>query len=481
MDTITALIFVVTLAVANSIAAFLLWRVHRNLRGLAQVSVGYLILAVGFVLLGVRVPMVIIIANTAMVVAIAIVTEGMLVLAGGRPLRWLAPVLAVLTPLLWALMLWLAPEDVSIRVAAASLIYAALYGRLLWGTLRYGGRFSAARSCMTISLSIHICVLMARMVTALVHPDPNFVFSAAVQPWFMLEGAVMMNLTFYSVMMMVGTRMDEDLKERTHSLMAEQRMHGQLRQFLSMLGHELRTPLAIIDRSAELSLELLDRPRGPVAQRLDTIRTSVERARNLMDNLLTAERAELAAIHGDLVDITQVVRDLMRVLGQKYTEGRIQAVLPTKAPFVRGDREMLAVAIGNLLDNALKFSPANQPVHITVNDASMVDITVRDSGIGVPVQQIDQIGQRFFRAGNARAIPGTGLGLSIVKAVVDRHHGRLVLNNRPEGGTVVTVTLPRQPLPCPGDGHPIHGFNVKAVIKANSDRERRLSDGPSAF
>jgi signal transduction histidine kinase len=75
----------------------------------------------------------------------------------------------------------------------------------------------------------------------------------------------------------------------------------------------------------------------------------------------------------------------------------------------------------------------------------MVDITIRDSGIGFPPQQIDQIGQRFFRAGNASAIPGTGLGMSIVKAVVDRHCGRLRLNNSPEGGALVTMSLPRQP------------------------------------
>ncbi|SNS92712.1 MULTISPECIES: hypothetical protein [unclassified Azospirillum] len=190
------MIFVETLTVVNRIAAFLLWRVHRHLRGLAHISAGCLILAVAFVLQGVRLPVPIIIANTAIVLAIAIVTEGMLVLAGGRSLRWLAPVLTVFTLLLWTLMLWLAPENVPLRVTAASLIYAGLYSRLLWGTLRYGGRFSAARSCMTISLAIHICVLIARMVAALVHPDPNFVFSPVIQPWFMLEGAVIMNLTF---------------------------------------------------------------------------------------------------------------------------------------------------------------------------------------------------------------------------------------------------------------------------------------------
>ncbi|MBP7335500.1 sensor histidine kinase KdpD [Niveispirillum sp.] len=442
MDITTSLIFVEILTIVNSIAAFLLWRVHRQLRGLASVSVGCLILAVAFILHGVRTPVAITIANTAMVLAIGMVAEGMLVLAGGRPLRWLVPALAVFTLLLWTAMLWLVPDNVPLRVAVASLIYIGFYLRLLWSGMRHAGRFSAARTCMVVSLWTHIGVLVARMVAALVHPDPNFVFSPAVLPWFMLEGVVVMNLTFFSVMMMVGTRLDEDLKERTHSLMAERRMHGQLRQFLSMLGHELRTPLAIIDRSAELSLELLDRPRGPVAQRLDTIRTTVERARSLMDNLLTAERAELASAHGDLVDISQVVRDLTRVLGQKYADGRILADLPPTSPLVRGDREMLAVAIGNLLDNALKFSAPDQAVQIGLQDGGMVTVTVRDSGIGFPPQQIAQIGQRFFRAGNTGAIPGTGLGMSIVKAVVDRHDGRLELHNRPEGGAVVTLTLP---------------------------------------
>lgn len=444
MDTFTSLVFVETLTLVNSIAAFLLWRVHRHLRGLASVSVGCLVLALGFPLLGLRTPPTIVIANTLMVVAIALVTEGMLVLAGGRALRWLTPALAGFTSALWIMMLWLTPDNVPLRVAVASLIYAGLYSRLLWGTLRYGERFSAARTCMTISLWIHIGVLLARTMAALFHTDPDFVFSPAVQPWFLLESTVLMNLTFFSVMMMVGTRLDEDLKERTHSLMAERRMHGQLRQFLSMLGHELRTPLAIIDRSAELSLELLDGPRTPVAQRLDTIRSTVDRARSLMDNLLTAERAELDTAHGDMVDIAQVVRDLMRVLGQKYAEGRILADLPASTPRVRGDREMLAVAISNLLDNALKFSPADKPVHVAVRCGATVDITIRDSGIGFPPQQISRVGQRFFRADNARTLPGTGLGMSIVRAIVDRHHGRLELNNRPEGGASVTVALPRQ-------------------------------------
>jgi signal transduction histidine kinase len=220
-------------------------------------------------------------------------------------------------------------------------------------------------------------------------------------------------------------------------------MHTQLRQFLSMLGHELRTPLTVIDRSAEISLELLDPVQPPVKRRLDTIRSTVDRLRSLMDNLLMAERVELEVSDATLVDVARLVHDLMRLLAHKYEDGRIIATLVEGPALVRGNREMLAVVIGNLLDNALKFSPPDQLVHIDVrHGGSSVTITVGDKGIGFPLHQISQIGQRFFRADNAQAVQGTGLGLNIVKTIIEKHRGRLVFDNAMDGGATVVVTLP---------------------------------------
>jgi signal transduction histidine kinase len=243
-------------------------------------------------------------------------------------------------------------------------------------------------------------------------------------------------------MIMVGARLDADLKQRTLSLAAERDMHAQLRQFLAMLGHEVRTPLAVINRSAEMSLELLDPEQPQVARRLGTIQSTVDRLRSLMDNLLMAERVALEVSDGEPVDIARVVHDLMRLLAHKYEEGRIAAALPEAPALVRGNREMLAAAISNLLDNALKFSPPHQPIRVEVRCGGAVAVTVSDNGIGFPPDQLPHIGQRFFRGGNVGAVQGTGLGLSIVKTIIDRHGGQLGLGNGPNGGAVATITLP---------------------------------------
>lgn len=443
LDIATSLVFVEVLTVVNCIATFLLWRAHPKLRGLAEVSISCLTLTLAFGLMAFRTPHMITLSNAATVFSIAMVTEGMTVLAGRPPTRRLVySALTIFTAVLWELLQWLSPDNVPVRVVAATIIYVGLYGRVVYEAFRNGRRFGAARICLLASLLIHIAVLIARMTAALLHPDPNFVFSPTILPWFILENSVVMTTIFFSIMIMVGTRVDEDLQQRTQSLEAERRMHGRLKQFLSMLGHELRTPLAIIDRSAEMGGILLNHRQSEIAPRLDTIRATVERMRRLINNLLMAERAELEGSCGELVDLGKVLGDLTRVLAQKYEDGRIVVDLPQGGAQVRGDREMLATALGNLIDNALKYSPKDQPVQIRVRNDDAIHIAVSDKGIGFPLQQMANIGQRFFRAANVADIPGTGLGLNIVKTVVEKHGGRLHLANGLDGGAVVTLTLP---------------------------------------
>jgi signal transduction histidine kinase len=442
LDITTSLVFVEALAVVNCITTFLLWRAYGHLRGLAEISVSCLTLTLTFGLMAFRTPHMVTLSNVATVFSIGMVTEGMTVLAGRPPRRRLVYALTAFTAVLWEILQWQVPDSVPIRVVAATVIYVGLYGRVVYEAFCNGRRFGAARICVLASLLIHIAVLIARMTAALLHPDPNFVFSPAILPWFMLENAVVMTTIFFSIMIMVGTRVDEDLQQRTQSLEAERRMHGRLKQFLSILGHELRTPLAIIDRSAEMGGVLLSQRQSEVGPRLDTIRATVERMRRLMDNLLTAERAELEGNSGELVDLGKVLGDLTRVLAQKYEEGRIVLDLPQGGSQVRGDREMLATALGNLIDNALKYSPEDQPVLVQVRHDNAVHIAVSDKGIGFPLQQMAQVGQRFFRAANVADIPGTGLGLNIVKTVVEKHGGRLHLANGQDGGAVVTIALP---------------------------------------
>lgn len=445
MDIFTSLVFVEVLTTVNCIAAFLLWKAYGHLHGLAEVSVGCLSLTLAFLFMAFRTPHMITASNVALIFAVAMATEGIAVFIGKPSMRWLVYALTAFTAVLWEILLFIVPAQITLRVVVMTVMLVAMYVRLAWVALHNGRKFGIARLCLLVCLFLHIAVLLARMTVSLVSTDQNFIFSQAFQPWFLLESAVVMTLFFFSVMIMVGSRLREDLDQGIESLAVERRMHGQLKQFLSMLGHELRTPLAIIERSAEMSEVLLDPPQHEVGRRLGIIRSTVGRIRELMDNLLMAERAELDSAYGELVDLTKIVRDLTKLLAHKYETERIIVDLPETRVAVRGDGEMLATAIGNLLDNALKFSPDDQPVQVCLQTSEVIRITISDNGIGFPIQQMQQIGRRFFRGANAADIPGTGLGLNIAKTIVERHRGQVDLANRQEGGAMAMITLQSMP------------------------------------
>jgi two-component system sensor histidine kinase MprB len=108
-----------------------------------------------------------------------------------------------------------------------------------------------------------------------------------------------------------------------------------------------------------------------------------------------------------------------------------------------GKRASLERAVLNLLDNAAKWSPQNEPVFVDVQrDAAFASVTVADSGPGVPEADLERVFERFHRTDEARALPGSGLGLAIVRQVVQAHGGRAWLERRPAGGTTAHFALP---------------------------------------
>jgi two-component system sensor histidine kinase MprB len=101
--------------------------------------------------------------------------------------------------------------------------------------------------------------------------------------------------------------------------------------------------------------------------------------------------------------------------------------------------QMIERAVSNLVDNAVKYSPAGSPVEITVTGGRLI---VRDHGAGIATEDQPHVFERFYRAAGARAAPGSGLGLAIVDQTVRRHAGRLLLTNHPDGGAEVGFELP---------------------------------------
>ena len=229
------------------------------------------------------------------------------------------------------------------------------------------------------------------------------------------------------------------------ALKTERRMVEDQRQFLHMLGHEVGTPLAIIDRAAEMVLDLLEPAPEQVARRLKAIRDSVRRLSRVIDGLLEAERVGLGG-RMTLLDAGEIVAEV--VSGLEAGRNRVVIEGPENGYPVLGDWTLMTMVIANLVDNALKYSPADQQVEIGIqSEEGDISITVADHGIGFPEAELSSAGQRFFRASNAGERRGTGLGLHIAARVLAIHQGRLDICNRPEGGALVTAHLPRADQP----------------------------------
>jgi two-component system sensor histidine kinase MprB len=117
-------------------------------------------------------------------------------------------------------------------------------------------------------------------------------------------------------------------------------------------------------------------------------------------------------------------------------------VLTSEPCMVSGSRDRLARAVGNLLDNAVKWSPPGQPVEVAV---AACEVTVRDHGPGIAEEDLPHVFDRFYRAPAARGLPGSGLGLAIVKHVADAHGGSVVAEAAAGGGARLRLALPLSP------------------------------------
>ena len=206
------------------------------------------------------------------------------------------------------------------------------------------------------------------------------------------------------------------------------------RDFLADAAHELRTPLAIL----AAHLDSMQDPAGTAALRAD-----VERMTRLVSQLLLVAQLEALTIRpdeqADLSEIAAEVAILMAPLAVK--SGRNLAVLHAEHPLpVRGNRDALYQALRNLVENALKFTPAGTEVEIELDPSG--GVVVSDRGPGIPEAQRTLLFQRFWRA-DRRQSGGAGLGLAITHRIAAAHGGQLLVDDNPGGGARFTLRVPR--------------------------------------
>lgn len=216
---------------------------------------------------------------------------------------------------------------------------------------------------------------------------------------------------------------------------------------LSSISHDLRTPLAAILASASSLKEFGDRfPPEVRADLTDTIQEEAERLNLFVANLLSMTRLEGGGLRPKSTpfNVVEVVDQLMarmesrrggRILARDAAEGDLTAL---------GDPVLLEQALGNVIENALRFSPDGSTVRVGLAGGDCVRIQVTDEGPGVPEAELERIFEKFFRSAGSRETPGTGLGLSIARGLVEATGGHVRARLRTDrSGLVVAVDLPR--------------------------------------
>jgi two-component system phosphate regulon sensor histidine kinase PhoR len=236
-----------------------------------------------------------------------------------------------------------------------------------------------------------------------------------------------------------------------HDVTREREIEQMKSDFISAVSHELRTPLTSIKGFATTLLRNPSMAPDKRGQFLRIIDEESERLMQLIESLLAMGSIEAGRLVLDLapVNIEQIVATLDLSLARTMTAKHIkyERDIEKGLPPVIADGNRLHTIIGNLLENAIKFTPDRGHVTLRIRrDDDQVVITVRDTGVGIPREQLSRIFERFYQvqSGNQKA-SGAGLGLFLVKEMVRLHQGTIEVESEPGRGAAFTVRLPLAP------------------------------------
>ncbi len=310
----------------------------------------------------------------------------------------------------------------------------------LLGVLIVAVRFGRGPSVMTSLLSV------ACFDFFFVHPYFTF---AVADTQYLLTFAVMLTVAILISTLTTRVRTQARAMSAAEIAIETERLRNAL---LSSLSHDLRTPLATITGATTTLLEdfgkLTDENKVELAQ---IVFEESERLNRLVSNLLDMTRLELGsiAVNKEWQALDEVIGSSLARMEKKLDKHKVTVRMEPKLLLVPIDAVLMEQVFVNLLENALKYSPADTDIAINASllDGTTAVIEVADRGAGLQQEELQQLFDKFYRGKSALQSAGTGLGLTICKGIVQAHGGTISAKNRDGGGAVFTITLPVEGAP----------------------------------
>lgn len=277
------------------------------------------------------------------------------------------------------------------------------------------------------------------------HVSPTKVLRITAVPLPDGEGTIV-TTTDISLYKLQERTLAEKQAELQEALRKEQEASDLQKQFISMVSHEFRTPLSIIDGNAQiLERRIGTLPSDETGKRLKTVRSAVSRLVNMMEAVLSSSMLKTGRLdlHPEDFDLASLIRELCQEQADLSSRHRIEFDAGDLPNSVTLDKKIVTLILTNLLSNAVKFTKDDPLIKVAaVVRSDGYSVSVEDNGVGIPDNELPHIFERFFRATTSSGVAGSGVGLALVKDLVALHRGSVAVSSVLGKGTKFDIVFP---------------------------------------